>query len=231
VRVSPPTSGDNYDLPGAWVGGSMDLRPDAETMSLDGRSGGEFLPDVDRAAVLYLALCPDLLLSLQPGLRDGAPTRAQRAGRHSGRVFLVRAGRGRRRRMGRGLLGPDQPAGLGRLRVRAAWARLTALPARTVGPNEDAVYQWVTLIARAYLGTPTVTAYEATLLQPRRRESRVDFLALGDVDDLPVAAADTAQHALHLARSLALNSTNETLFLATCSAAKFSPFLAKCGLP
>ena len=25
-QVSPPTSGDNYDLPGAWVGGSMDLR-------------------------------------------------------------------------------------------------------------------------------------------------------------------------------------------------------------
>ena len=33
-RVSPPTSGDNWDLPGAWVGGSMDLRDHAETMSL-----------------------------------------------------------------------------------------------------------------------------------------------------------------------------------------------------
>jgi Rieske 2Fe-2S family protein len=50
--VSPPTSGDNYDLPGAWVGGSMDPRPDAETMSLDRRSGGEFLPGVDRRWVL-----------------------------------------------------------------------------------------------------------------------------------------------------------------------------------
>ena len=37
--VSPPTSGANYDLPGHWVGGSMELRDGAETMSLDGASG------------------------------------------------------------------------------------------------------------------------------------------------------------------------------------------------
>src|SRR5262245_19771807 len=38
--VTPPSSGDNWHEPGAWVGGVMDLRPHAETMSLDGRSRG-----------------------------------------------------------------------------------------------------------------------------------------------------------------------------------------------
>ena len=35
-QVSPPASGDNYDLPGAWVGGSMALRDGMATMSLTG---------------------------------------------------------------------------------------------------------------------------------------------------------------------------------------------------
>ena len=43
-RVSPPASGANYTLPGAWVGGSMELR--SETMSLSGRSAGPPLPAV-----------------------------------------------------------------------------------------------------------------------------------------------------------------------------------------
>ncbi len=65
-RVSPPTSGANYDLPGAWVGGSMDLRDDAETMSLDGLSAGRPIDGVDPRRVLYLGLLPNLLVSLHP---------------------------------------------------------------------------------------------------------------------------------------------------------------------
>ena len=69
-RVSPSDSGDNIDdLPGAWVGGDMDLAERAETMSLDGRSGGVVLPGLDerrRRQVLYLNLFPNLLLSLHP---------------------------------------------------------------------------------------------------------------------------------------------------------------------
>jgi Rieske 2Fe-2S family protein len=65
--VSPPTSGDNYyDLPGNWVGGSMELREHAETMSLDGRSGGTPLPGVDSRKVEYLHLLPNLLVSAHP---------------------------------------------------------------------------------------------------------------------------------------------------------------------
>ena len=65
-QVSPPTSGSNFDLPGAWVGGSMDLAEDAVTMSLDGHSDGRPLPGVDPRQVLYLGLLPNLLLSLHP---------------------------------------------------------------------------------------------------------------------------------------------------------------------
>jgi Rieske 2Fe-2S family protein len=127
--VSPPNSGDNYDLPGAWVGGAMDLRAGAETMSLDGRSRGAFLPGVDRRRVLYLALFPDLLLSLHPDYVMTHRLRPEAPGRDADRVLLARA---RRCRARRGVLGPHQPAGLGRLRVRAARARLAALPAGPV---------------------------------------------------------------------------------------------------
>ena len=47
-KVSPPTSGDNWSLPGAWVGGSMDLRPHASTMSFDGTGPGVYIPDAPR---------------------------------------------------------------------------------------------------------------------------------------------------------------------------------------
>jgi Rieske 2Fe-2S family protein len=68
-RVSPPTSGKNYRLPGAWVGGAMDLREHAATMSLDGRSAGVPIPGLEGRrlrTVEYLHLLPNLLLSLHP---------------------------------------------------------------------------------------------------------------------------------------------------------------------
>jgi glycine betaine catabolism A len=68
-RISPPDSGANLTATGRWIGGSMRLEDDAETMSLDGRSGGAMLPGLDarqRREVLYLALFPNLLLSLHP---------------------------------------------------------------------------------------------------------------------------------------------------------------------
>jgi Rieske 2Fe-2S family protein len=68
-RVTPPDSGRNLDPGGAWVGGVMDLMDQAETMSLDGRSGGVALPGLDarrRREVLYVGLIPNLLISLHP---------------------------------------------------------------------------------------------------------------------------------------------------------------------
>jgi glycine betaine catabolism A len=65
-QVTLPTSGDNYDLPGAWVGGSMVLRDGMATMSLTGESGGHPIPGVDPTAVEYVHLLPNLLVSAHP---------------------------------------------------------------------------------------------------------------------------------------------------------------------
>jgi Rieske 2Fe-2S family protein len=65
-QVSPPDSGDNYDLPGAWIGGSMVLRDGMETMSLTGERAAPPLPGVDPVRVEYLHLLPNLLLSAHP---------------------------------------------------------------------------------------------------------------------------------------------------------------------
>jgi Rieske 2Fe-2S family protein len=67
--VTPPDSGVDFGPTGAWVGGSMDLRPNAETMSLTGESGAVPLRGLDermRRHVLYFGLFPNLLISLHP---------------------------------------------------------------------------------------------------------------------------------------------------------------------
>ena len=65
-QVSPPDSGDNYDLPGAWVGGSMDLRDGMATMSLTGELAATPIPGVDPQRVEYVHVLPNLLVSAHP---------------------------------------------------------------------------------------------------------------------------------------------------------------------
>ncbi len=65
-QVTPPSSGENYDLPGAWVGGSMDLRDGMATMSLTGEAAGPPIPGVDPRRVEYVHLLPNLLISPHP---------------------------------------------------------------------------------------------------------------------------------------------------------------------
>jgi glycine betaine catabolism A len=65
-QVSPPDSGDNYELPGSWVGGAMVLRDGMATMSLTGQLAATPLPDVDPRRVEYLHLLPNLLVSAHP---------------------------------------------------------------------------------------------------------------------------------------------------------------------
>jgi len=67
--VSPPESGANLDLPGDWVGGWMALRDEADTMSLDGKSAGVVIDGLDateQRTVMYIAMFPNLLISLHP---------------------------------------------------------------------------------------------------------------------------------------------------------------------
>jgi glycine betaine catabolism A len=64
--VSPPDSGDNYDLPGAWIGGAMTLRDGMASMSMTGELAATPLPGVDPQRVEYLHVLPNLLVSAHP---------------------------------------------------------------------------------------------------------------------------------------------------------------------
>jgi len=149
-RVSPPTSGANWDLPGAWVGGEMELREHAQTMSLDGRSRGRRLPGVDPGTVRYLGLFPNLLISAHP---DYVLTH-----------LLTPTGPGRTRVECEWLFPPDvddpsYAVEFWDLTNRQDWAACESVQRGMANPHfrpgplaakEDAVYQWVTLIARLY---------------------------------------------------------------------------------
>ncbi len=68
--VSPPRSGENYHHPaGSWVGGWMEIREGYQTMSLDGTSSASplrGLDDLHRKIVDYIAIFPNVLVSLHP---------------------------------------------------------------------------------------------------------------------------------------------------------------------
>jgi Rieske 2Fe-2S family protein len=151
-QVSPPTSGANYDLPGAWIGGAMDLADDAVTMSLDGSSDGLFIEGVDPRKVLYLGLFPNLLVSLHPDYvmtHRMLPLAPDRTWIECSWYFLsdsVNPGYavdfwdltnkqdfGACESVQRGLSSPHFRPG-------------------PFAPNEDAVHQWVGLVGRAYRG-------------------------------------------------------------------------------
>jgi Rieske 2Fe-2S family protein len=66
-RLSHYLSGDDFEGPGAWCGGSMTLTDGAATMATNG--GGPTRPaiaGVDERAVLYFAIFPNCLVSLHP---------------------------------------------------------------------------------------------------------------------------------------------------------------------
>ena len=161
-KVSPPKSGENYTPDGPWVGGWMELRDGMDTMSLDGGSGGVPLRGLDarrRRTVEYVNVFPNILISLHPDYVMMHRLTAAGGGPDRDRVHLGVRARGpgsARVRPGvrGGLLGHHQPAGLGRLRVRAARPVLAAAPPGPLSPDEDGVYQFVTLVARGYQGQP-----------------------------------------------------------------------------
>ncbi|HZC27891.1 MAG TPA: aromatic ring-hydroxylating dioxygenase subunit alpha [Actinopolymorphaceae bacterium] len=151
-QVSPPTSGDNYDLPGAWVGGAMDLRDGAVTMSLDGRSGGSQIAGVDPRRVLYLGLFPNLLVSLHPDYvmtHRLTPLAPDRTAVECSWYFVDAQ------------TDPAYAVEFWDRTNRQDWAACESVQ-RGLGsphfrpgpfaPNEDAVHRWVTIVARAYQG-------------------------------------------------------------------------------
>jgi glycine betaine catabolism A len=150
--VTPPNSGDNWHEPGMWLGGSMALREHAATMSLDGKSHGIALPGADQRTVRYLGLFPNLLLSLHP---DYVMTH---------RLTPLEPGRTRIEcewLFDPAVSDPAYAVDFWDLTNRQDWAACESvyrgvrsihfLPG-PLAPNENAVYDWVTMLARAYLG-------------------------------------------------------------------------------
>jgi Rieske 2Fe-2S family protein len=165
-RVSPPGSGDNYVQPGrgAWVGGHMELRPGVETMSLDGRSGARRLRGVAgpwERRVLYVGVFPNLLLSLHP---DYVMTHlVTPRGPAESRVVCEWAfAPEETERPG---FDPSFAVSFWDVTNRQDWAACESVqrglssPGAQPGPlskDEDAVYEFVTMVARGYAGLPIV---------------------------------------------------------------------------
>jgi phenylpropionate dioxygenase-like ring-hydroxylating dioxygenase large terminal subunit len=148
--VSPPNSGENWHEAGAWVGGTMELREDAVTMSLDGRSGGVLLAGVDPRIVVYVGVFPNLLISAHPDyvlthrLEPLAPdrTRIECEWLFDGSVT-----------------DPSYAVEFWDLTNRQDWAACESVQRGVssphyrpgpLAPSESAVYDWVAMIARAY---------------------------------------------------------------------------------
>jgi glycine betaine catabolism A len=158
-RISPPTSGDNLDLPGQWIGGSMDLIPEAQTMSLDGRSGGVAiagLSEQELRTVMYLVGYPNLLVSLHPDYVMThllTPLAVDRTAVECAWAFP-------REVADRDGFDPSYAVDFWDLTNRQDWAACESVqrglssPHARPGPlarEEDGVYQFVTRVARAYL--------------------------------------------------------------------------------
>ena len=181
--VSPPRSGKNYPVPdattgarsgaeagaaagtethtGAWIGGWMALRDDADTMSLSGKSNGTVLRGLDghgRREVIYLVLFPNVLLSLHPDyvmthvLTPLGPTRTRvRCSWSFSPEDLERPG-----------FDPSYASDFWDITNRQDFSACESVqrglasehwvPGQ-LAPDEDGVYQFVTMVARAYRGS------------------------------------------------------------------------------
>jgi glycine betaine catabolism A len=159
-RVTPPGSGENYDASGAWIGGWMDLRPAADSMSLDGHSDAVPLRGLSGAQlrqVIYLSVFPNVLLSLHPDyvmthvIRPVGPARTRI---DCSWAFAPEA-------VARPGFDPAYAVDFWDLTNRQDWAACESVqrglssPHAAPGPlapGEDAVYSFVTTVARGYLG-------------------------------------------------------------------------------
>jgi len=161
-KVSPPKSGENYDLAGTWIGGTMDLRDGMVTMSLDGTSGGVPLRGLDATllrTVIYLNVFPNVLISLHPDyvmVHRLLPLAANRTKIECSWAFAPEA-------VERPGFDPSYAIDFWDLTNRQDWGACESVQRGLSSPHaqpgplspaEDAVYQYVTMVARGYLGQP-----------------------------------------------------------------------------
>jgi glycine betaine catabolism A len=159
-RVTPPKSGINYHLPGPWVGGTMDLRPGMVTMSVDGTSQGvplRGLNENELRTVLYAGVFPNLLISAHPDyvmVHRLTPVAVDRTRIECSWAFAPEA-------TARPDFDPSYAIDFWDLTNRQDWTACESVqrglssPHAVPGPlnpAEDAVYHFVTMVARGYLG-------------------------------------------------------------------------------
>jgi glycine betaine catabolism A len=159
-RVSPPRSGENYTFSGAWIGGWMDLRDGMDTMSLDGSSLGVPLRGLDATGlrtVIYVNVFPNVLLSLHPDYvmtHRLTPLAVDRTLIECTWAFAPEAA-------AKPDFDPGYAVEFWDITNKQDWGAcesvqrgLTsshAVPG-PLSPDEDAVYHFVTMIARGYTG-------------------------------------------------------------------------------
>ena len=156
-RITPSDSGRNLDPDGLWCGGSMDLKDHAQTMSLTGRSDRPPLPGITdemRREVLYFGLFPNLLISLHPDyvlFHRIEPLAPDHSRVECGWLFPSDAGPE---------IDPSDAVEFWDITNKQDWRacesvqRGVASRGYRPGPlamEEDAVHQFLTMVARGYL--------------------------------------------------------------------------------
>ena len=130
----------------------MDLRDEADTMSLDGRSTGRPIEGADPRRVLYLGLLPNLLLSLHPDYVMTHRLEPLSPGLTRIECSWYFPGEG---------IDPSYAVDFWDRTNRQDWAACESVQRGIssphfrpgpLAPNEDAVHQFVTTVARGYLG-------------------------------------------------------------------------------
>ena len=159
-RISPPTSGENLDTEGSWIGGWMSLIDEAETMSLTGASGGvaiKGLSEHELRTVMYVVGYPNLLVSLHPDYvmtHLMTPLAVDRTRVECAWAFPKEVAE-------KPDFDPSYAVDFWDLTNRQDWAAcesvqrgLTSPHARPgpLAPDEDGVYQFVSRVAKAYAG-------------------------------------------------------------------------------
>jgi glycine betaine catabolism A len=158
-RVSPPTSSLNLEPEGLWVGGPMDLAEGTQTMSLTGERHAPTLPHLaegQERKVYYFGLFPNLLLSVHPDyimthrLRPLAP----------GRTAIECEWLFSREAVESDGFDPSYASDFWDITNRQDWRACEGVQRGVssrgyrqgpLSPREDAVYQFITMVARGYL--------------------------------------------------------------------------------
>ena len=158
-RLSPPNSAVNARGSGAWIGGVMKLAARAETMSVTGRSGVGVigrLVEPPRREVLYFGLLPNLLLSLHPDYvmtHRVDPVSPGSSAVECEWLFAPEA-------VAQPGFDPSYAVDFWDLTNKQDWRACEAVQRGAssrghrpgpLSPREDAVYDFVTCIARSYL--------------------------------------------------------------------------------